>query len=118
MKPWPHTVTIIKPFHYPDARGNQSTSFDPDIAETRTVKAWLQQDSAEENVVDGRDPRGSKWLMMAVLDSTTEVTGRERVVWAAAPGGSRTFEVAGPGEPCYRLSGYHHHEIYLRRVDG
>lgn len=113
----PHSITIVTPSVTTNSRGEEVRDYTVPPATTTTHRAWLQQDSAEEALSDGRDKVGRKWLAM-IVSPGLRVTGIERVVWTNSAEGTVVFEVWGPGEPAYTGTRYHHHELTLRRVDG
>lgn len=114
----PHTVEIVTPVRVTDSRGNEYDEYTVPPAESRTFKAWLQQDSSDEVHMDGRDPLLRKWSCY-VIAPDIDMSGRERVYWNSPSGTRMTFEVWGPPAPMFTLdNGYSHTEMALRLTNG
>jgi hypothetical protein len=105
----PLIVTLVRPVTGVDRYGN--TSLDYGTAATRTpIRAWVEQQTRDEVIEDGRAPLIGSWLL---ITNHGDVKGRDRIEWDGD-----LFEVAGPPAAVNTPAGAHHIEATLRRVEG
>lgn len=101
-----HTVTWIVPSTSTDAYGNVTRTY----GSGTSIAGRMQQDKADEPLVEGRDSLVRDWTLFTNQDG---ISGYDRIVF-----GTLTFEVFGPPRPTYGGSGFHHAEVSLKRIDG
>jgi len=111
----PHSGDVIRPGLAEDGYGN--TVSDWESATVTRIPCWVQQNTRNTEVTDGRRAVAAGFLLITTSPADL-FTGIERFLWLEAPGGPMLMELDGPGEAAYTLSGFHHTEATLRRVDG
>lgn len=105
----PLLVTVVRPSARADRYGNSSLDYGPAATRT-TVRAWIEQTTADEPITDGRDPHVGDWLL---ITNHTDISGRDRIEHDG-----RVFEVDGPPHPVTTPHGVHHLEARLKTVEG
>jgi len=77
---------------------------------SETIRARLEQRTADEINADGREASQTEWVMWA----NTELPARDRVAWDGL-----TFELEARARPRQRFGAdVHHYEHRLRLVEG
>jgi len=102
------TVTLQKATVSTDSRGDQTLSWDS--PNTRTITAWVDQQSTSETDDETRDVRSSNALLVT---NDLTVSALDRVVV-----NGQTWTVQGRPRQVPTLTGVHHLEATLRLVEG
>lgn len=107
--PQPHTLTVVTPTETTDGYGD--TVLDYANGSRRDIRAFVQPATGQENKGTERDSVRWGWVAHTM---DRGVGARDRAEWRA-----RTYEIDGPHEAWYAMTGrFGHVKLRLFAVEG